>query len=64
MTRFTLARDGRAWWAPAFEWNREEYLYENTPISGIATGQTPLTMVLDDGTHVSIHEAALVIIPE
>ena len=60
LTRFTLAEDGKAWWAPAFEWNREEYLYENTPISGIGTGQTPLTMVLDDGTHVSIHEAALV----
>ena len=60
LTRFALAQDGKAWWAPAFEWNREEYLYENTPISGIATGQTPLTMVLDDGTHVSIHEAALV----
>lgn len=60
LTRFVVARDGRAWWAPAFEWNREEYLYEKTPISGIGTGQTPLTMVLDDGTHVSIHEAALV----
>lgn len=60
LTRFVIARDGRAWWAPAFESNREEYLYEKTSISGIATGQTPLTMVLDDGTYVSIHEAALV----
>ena len=60
LTQFAIASDGRAWWAPAFESNREEYLYEATAISGIGTGQTPLTMVLADDTHVSIHEAALV----
>ncbi|HXG81268.1 MAG TPA: glycoside hydrolase family 97 protein [Sphingomicrobium sp.] len=60
LTQFRIAQDGKAWWAPAFESNREEYLYNETPVSGIATGQTPLTMVLADGTHVSIHEAALV----
>jgi alpha-glucosidase len=60
LTQFRIAQDGKAWWAPAFESNREEYLYNETPVSGIATAQTPLTMVLADGTHVSIHEAALV----
>ncbi|HEU0309816.1 MAG TPA: glycoside hydrolase family 97 protein [Sphingomicrobium sp.] len=60
LTQFNMAQDGKAWWAPAFESNREEYLYNETPISGIATAQTPLTMVLADRTHVSIHEAALV----
>jgi alpha-glucosidase len=60
LTQFRMTQDGKAWWAPAFESNREEYLYNETPVSGIATGQTPLTMVLGDGTHVSIHEAALV----
>ncbi len=60
LTQFRVAQDGKAWWAPAFESNREEYLYNETPVSGIATAQTPLTMVLSDGTHVSIHEAALV----
>jgi alpha-glucosidase len=60
LTQFRIAQDGKAWWAPAFESNREEYLYNETPVSGIATAQTPLTMVLGDGTHVSIHEAALV----
>ena len=60
LTQFRIAQDGRAWWAPAFESNREEYLYNETPITGIATAQTPLTMVLADGTHLSIHEAALV----
>ena len=60
LTQFRIATEGRAWWAPAFESNREEYLYNATPVSGIGTAQTPLTMVLGDGTHVSIHEAALV----
>jgi alpha-glucosidase len=60
LTQFAIASDGRAWWAPAFESNREEYLYEATSISGIGTGQTPMTMVLADGTHLSLHEAALV----
>jgi alpha-glucosidase len=60
LTQFRIAQDGKAWWAPAFESNREEYLYTETPVSGIATAQTPLTMVLADGTHLSIHEAALV----
>ncbi len=60
LTQFRIASDGKAWWAPAFESNREEYLYNATAISGIGTGQTPLTMVLADGTHLAIHEAALV----
>ncbi len=60
LTQFRIASDGKAWWAPAFESNREEYLYNATKVSGIGTGQTPLTIVLDDGTHLSIHEAALV----
>jgi len=60
LTQFRVAQDGKAWWAPAFESNREEYLYNETLVSGIATAQTPLTMVLADGTHLSVHEAALV----
>jgi alpha-glucosidase len=60
LTQFRIAQDGKAWWAPAFESNREEYLYDETPVSGIATAQTPLTMVLADGTHLSVHEAALI----
>ncbi|MEA1072896.1 glycoside hydrolase family 97 protein [Sphingomonas sp. LY160] len=60
LTQFRMASDGRAWWAPAFESNREEYLYNATQVSGIGTAQTPLTMVLADRTHVSLHEAALI----
>ncbi len=62
LTEFTLADIDRttAWWIPAFEWNREEYLYQRTPLREIGTAQTPLTLRTGDGLHVSIHEAALV----
>ncbi|MDQ7813323.1 glycoside hydrolase family 97 protein [Brevundimonas sp.] len=60
LTEFTVADPGTAWWLPAFEYNRAEYLYNRTPISAVGVSQTPLTMRLDDGTHLSIHEAALV----
>ena len=44
VTQFRIAEAGEAIWSPAFESNREEYLYNRTPISGIATAQTPMTM--------------------
>lgn len=60
LTQFRVLGTGRAWWAPAYESNREEYLYNNTPIAGVGTAQTPFTIRRDDGIHVAIHEAALV----
>lgn len=60
LTEFDLASDGTAWWIPGGEWNRYEYLYNKTPISGIAQAHTPLTVKLADGTHIAFHEAALV----
>lgn len=60
LTEFALAEDGVAWWKPAYGWNREEYLYNATPISGVGTAQTVATFKLAGGTHVAIHEAALV----
>jgi alpha-glucosidase len=60
LTEFNIAEDGEAWWIPAWEWNREEYLYHRTPIEGAGSTQTPMTMRLESGLHVSIHEAALV----
>jgi alpha-glucosidase len=60
LTQFRVLGTGRAWWAPAYESNREEYLYNDTPLTGIGTAQTPLTIRRDDGLHLSIHEAALV----
>lgn len=60
LTEFTLASDGTAWWIPAFDWNREEYLYHQTAISAVPVAQTPMTVRLADGTHLAFHEAALV----
>ena len=60
LTEFAIARPATAWWIPAFEWNREEYLYARTPLAEVGMAQTPITLRTDDGTHLSIHEAALV----
>ncbi|MBS0254036.1 MAG: glycoside hydrolase family 97 protein [Proteobacteria bacterium] len=60
LTEFAFAQDGKAWWKPAFLWNREEYLYEETALSALGTADTPVTIRLADGTHVALHEAALV----
>ncbi|MBA3527655.1 MAG: glycoside hydrolase family 97 protein [Pseudomonadota bacterium] len=60
LTQFNIAEGGEAIWSPAFESNREEYLYQRTPINAIVTVQTPVTMRTQSGLHLSIHEAALV----
>lgn len=62
LTEFALADVAHttAWWIPAFEWNRAEYLYSRTPLQQVGTAQTPLTLRTGDGLHVAIHEAALV----
>ncbi len=60
LTEFAFASDGTAWWKPAFLWNREEYLYNKTPLSAVSNADTPITIKLADGTHVALHEAALV----
>src|SRR5690606_24122007 len=60
LTEFTLAEDATAWWIPAFEGNREEDLYNTTPLQQVGDAQPPITLRTGDGLHVSIHEAALV----
>ena len=60
LTEFVIAGEGTAWWIQAGDWNRYEYLYNETPITGVATAHTPMTVRLEDGTHLSFHEAALV----
>lgn len=60
LTEFDLADPATAWWIPAFEWNREEYIYHRTPVEEVGQAQTPITLRTDAGLHVSIHEAALV----
>ena len=60
LTEFAFASDGTAWWKPAFLWNREEYLYNKTALSAVGTADTPVTIKLASGTHVALHEAALI----
>ena len=59
-TEFDIAQPGTAFWVAGLEWNREEQIYQRTPIDAVATAQTPITMRLEDGTHLAFHEAALV----
>ena len=59
-TEFAIARPATAWWIPAGEWNRYEYLYNRTPLAEVSQAHTPLTLRTADGLHLSIHEAALV----
>ena len=60
LTEFALAAPAAAWWIPAGEWNRYEYLYQRTPLAEVAQAHTPLTLRTEGGLHVAIHEAALV----
>jgi alpha-glucosidase len=59
LTGFQLDTAASAWWVPATEWNRYEYSYQNSPLGDVARVHTPLTLRLNSGTHVAIHEAAL-----
>lgn len=49
-----------AWWIPSRGWNRYEYTYNTTPLTKVDRAHTPFTFKLANGTHLSIHEAALV----
>lgn len=60
LTQFNVAGAATAWWIPAMEWNREEYLYNTTPIAEVGLAQTPMTIKTASGTHIAFHEAALV----
>ncbi len=58
---FTDSHKATAYWIPGQARERHEYEYRTTPLQqmeGIVN--TPATIVYDDGTHVAIHEAALV----
>jgi alpha-glucosidase len=59
-TEFVIAEPGTAWWIPAGEWNRYEYLYQRTPVKEVPQVHTPMTIRTASGLHLSFHEAALV----
>ena len=62
LTEFVLpnAKASTAWWIPARGWNRYEYVYNTTSVEKVDRAHTPFTVKLPSGTHISIHEAALV----
>jgi alpha-glucosidase len=60
LTEFDVAEPATAWWIPAGEWNRYEYLYQSAPLAEVGQAHTPLTVRTTSGVHVSFHEAALV----
>ena len=60
ITEFAVAQPATAWWIPAFQWNREEYLYSKTKLTEVGIAQTPMTIRTDDGLHIAFHEASLV----
>lgn len=60
LTEFAVADLATAWWIPAGEWNRYEYLYNKTPLAEVSQAHTPITVRTRDGLHIAFHEAALV----
>ena len=60
LTEFSLSEGATAWWIPGRRYNRYEYLYREGPLEQIETAHTPMTLRTSEGTHVSLHEAALV----
>ena len=60
LTEIAIAQPATAWWIPAGEWNRYEYLYQRTPLSEVSQAHTPITLRTADGLHLAIHEASLV----
>ncbi|HSR67240.1 MAG TPA: glycoside hydrolase family 97 protein [Acidobacteriota bacterium] len=59
LTEFRFAGDHAAWWIPAYQDNRYEYLYQRNPISELDVVHTPVTFETSDGLVLSLHEAAL-----
>ena len=60
LTEFALPAGSTAWWIPGRRYNRYEYLYKTGGFEDIGLAHTPFTIRTPEGTHVSIHEAALV----
>ncbi len=59
LTEFRVPNEATAWFIPGRGWNRYELLYRELPAREITRAHTPVTLRYEDGSHVSIHEAAL-----
>lgn len=58
-TQFNFVGDIDAWWYPAREKERDEYLYGRSDLNAVTLAETPFTLE-GDGVYMSVHEAALV----
>ncbi len=58
LTEFNFAENGTAWYIPA-NFESYEMLYRTTKIDEVADANTPITVKMESGYHVSIHEANL-----
>ncbi len=58
-TRFRLPSDHTVWWIPN-DYDSDEHLWNETPLSQVPGANTPVTMRTAEGMHLCIHEAALV----
>lgn len=60
LTEFNIGQETMSWTIPARMYNRYEYLYAKKPVGELQMVHTPATFKKESGTHLSIHEAALV----
>ncbi|WP_137166574.1 glycoside hydrolase family 97 protein [Salinimonas lutimaris] len=61
MTEFWIpdSHTATAFWIPGQGFDRQEYLYRETPVKDVLLASTPMTIKMANGTHLAIHEAAL-----
>ena len=61
LTEFVMADNAKAWWIPGNRkaMDRYEFLYASSPVSMLDTVRTPLTMEMQGGPIVVLHEADL-----
>ena len=61
-TEFAIAQDGKCFWQPLMQKQMEHFenLHKTTNLAAIDSCNTPFTMKLKSGVHISIHEAALI----
>ncbi|MDB5471623.1 MAG: alpha-glucosidase [Caulobacter sp.] len=58
-TEFNFVGQWDAWWYPARQADRDEYLYHRSGLNEVGLAETPFTLQ-GEGLYLSIHEAALV----
>lgn len=60
LTEFVVAQPATAWWQQAGEVWALEYPIQKTPLREVGMANTPMTVKMENGTHIAFHEAALV----